>query len=69
MKKKVILGGLIGFAAGFLIQALGVVKLDSVTMALSAGSANFIIIAWAVTLGFAVVCAIAGALIGLLWNK
>jgi hypothetical protein len=64
MKKQIILGGLIGFVAGFLVQAIGVVKLDAITRALSVGSANFITIAFAVTFGFALICGIVGAFIG-----
>lgn len=69
MNKRIILGSLIGFALGFLAQAIGLVKLDAVTRALSVGSANFITIAFAVTIGFAVVCGIIGALIGALLKK
>ena len=64
MNKRTIFGGLIGFIAGFLVQAIGLVKLDAVTRALSVGSANFVTIAFAVTIGFAVICAIIGAFIG-----
>ncbi len=67
--KKAIIGGLIGFAVGFLVQALGVVKLDAVTRALSVGSANFVTIAFAVTIGFAVICGIIGAVIGAFWKS
>lgn len=69
MNKRTIFGGLIGFIAGFLVQAIGLVKLDAVTRALSVGSANFITIAFAVTIGFAVICGIIGALMGAFWKK
>lgn len=69
MKKRIILGALIGFVVGFLVQAIGLVKLDAVTSALSVGSANFVTIAFAVTFGFAVICGIVGALIGAFWKN
>lgn len=69
MKKRIILGSLIGFVLGFLVQAVGLVKLDAVTRALSVGSARFVTVAWAVMFGFAAICALIGALIGLLWKK
>ncbi len=64
MNKRVIFGGLIGFVLGWLLQGLGLVKLDAITRALSVGSANFITIAFAATIGFAVICGIIGALVG-----
>lgn len=69
MKKRIILGSLIGFVLGFLVQAVGLVKLDAVTRALSVGSARFVTIAFAVTIGFAVICGIIGAVIGAVWKK
>lgn len=62
--KKAVIGKLIGFVLGFFVQAIGIVKLDALTRALSVGSANFITIGFAVTMGFAVICGIIGALIG-----
>jgi len=64
MNKRVIIYGLVGFAAGFLVQAIGLVRLDAITRALSAGSANFVTISFAVTTGFAVICGIVGAFVG-----
>lgn len=69
MKKQIIIGGLIGFVVGFLVQAFGWVQLDSVTRALSVGSANFVTIAFAVMIGFALACGIIGAVIGAVWKK
>jgi putative ABC transport system permease protein len=60
--KRAIIGGLIGFVLGWLLQGIGLVKLDAITRALSVGSANFVTIAFAVTIGFAVICGIIGAL-------
>jgi hypothetical protein len=67
--KKAVIGGLIGFVLGWLLQGMGLVRLDAVTRALSVGSANFITIAFAVTIGFAVICGIIGAVIGAFWKS
>jgi hypothetical protein len=69
MNKRVIIGGLVGFVLGWLLQGIGLVKLDAITRALSVGSANFITIAFAVAIVFAVVCGIIGAVIGARWKK
>jgi hypothetical protein len=67
--KRAIIGGLVGFVLGWLLQGIGLVKLDAITRALSVGSANFITIAFAVTIGFAVICGIIGAVIGAFWKS
>ncbi|MEM2916037.1 MAG: hypothetical protein QXT19_01645 [Candidatus Woesearchaeota archaeon] len=64
--KKAVIGGLIGFVFGFVVQAIGMVELGALTRALSVGSAYFITISYSVAFGFAVVCGIVGAVIGAL---
>ena len=64
MRTRIILGAVIGFGIGFLAQAFGWLPTEILTRALSQGSPHFITIAYAVTVGVAIICGVIGALIG-----
>jgi hypothetical protein len=67
--RNAILGAIIGFAVGFLAQAFGWLPTEIITRALSQGSPYFITIAYAVTFGVAIVCAVIGAVVGFLLTR